>query len=506
MNGSGLIFTCKRLFKIAVAMLIFILATTQYTPAYAKSVLNRLNINFESGFDKEAVQEILSRHYGKEVTVDLLRIVLDEVDHYFHEHGYPTSKAYFPLQQSGNGVLDITVISPYLEEVRFKNRANINIQTRRRLFSEITDMQGKIINNNEMLSSLLRLQDLGSFRIFGRYVSGQSRDDATALLLSLRPMKEKYPFTVFADNYGNEASGRYRAGISGEIVNPAGYADKLFYTFSTSNEKQIDAHALYRFPLNSHPTVAGIGFTAGSYSLAKEYEDLGAKGYMAGCEAYMEEPLQRQENFAVKVKIGGALKYLEDRFEAFEVKFKKRQSSFFCECSGYYRNNFLAITADANLNLGKNIELDDYEIDDDKFTVLTAGSALSFKLDDRSEMLLDVALQKSNAPLEGSLRFSAGGEGRVSAFSVSEASADEGMSGSISYNRRLNEYFKIAPHFDAAHICDKGGSSAFIKGIGMRGSFNGGGFFVKGDLTTAIGAVHGKDRARMLVSFGYSLA
>ena len=131
---------------------------------------------------------------------------------------------------------------------------------------------------------------------------------------------------------------------------------------------------------------------------------------------------------------------------------------------------------------------------------------MSFKLDDRSEMLLDVALQKSNAPLEGSLRFSAGGEGRVSAFSVSEASADEGMSGSISYNRRLNEYFKIAPHFDAAHICDKGGSSAFIKGIGMRGSFNGGGFFVKGDLTTAIGAVHGKDRARMLVSFGYSQA
>ena len=136
MNGSGLIFTCKRLFKIAVAMLIFILATTHYTPAYAKSVLNRLNINFESGFDKEAVQEILSRHYGKEVTVDLLRIVLDEVDHYFHEHGYPTSKAYFPLQQSGNGVLDITVISPYLEEVRFKNRANINIQTRRRLNSD----------------------------------------------------------------------------------------------------------------------------------------------------------------------------------------------------------------------------------------------------------------------------------------------------------------------------------------------------------------------------------
>lgn len=507
MNSNSLINLFVSFFKAFLLVFFFSFVVLEFKDAHAASVLNGVTLNTEANFDKNEVQAFLSRHYGKEISVKLLRQVLDEVDHYFHEHGYPSSKAYFPEQQSDNGMLEITVLSPFLEGIQFKNRAQVNIQTRRRLFSEVSAMQDHVVNNDEMLGALLRLQDLGAFRTYGRYVQGQSREDATVLLLSMRPMQQKYPFTLFANNHGTKASGQYRLGVSGEVVNLSGYADNLNYFFAASNEKQLDTGVTYRIPLNSHPTVAGVGFNAGSYSLAKEYEDLGAKGYAAGGEAYIEEPILRRENYALKLRFGGNLKYLEDRFESFDVKFKKRQTSLFGETTGFYRKDLFSFSGRVALTYGKNTELDDYEINpDDKFALFNAESSFAYKVADSSVVNLDLALQKANKALDGSLRFSAGGEGRVSSFTSSEGSADEGIFASIAFNQGINEHFNIAPHFDIARISNKNGDAATIKGAGVKLDFQADGFFVKGDLATSLGSIRGEDKARMLLSFGYTLS
>ena len=131
---------------------------------------------------------------------------------------------------------------------------------------------------------------------------------------------------------------------------------------------------------------------------------------------------------------------------------------------------------------------------------------MAYKIANKSIISLDTALQKANKNLDGSLRFTAGGEGRVSSFTSSEGCADEGLFASFAFTQGFNEHFNIAPHFDIARIANKNSDAATIKGAGVKLSFNAEGFFVNGDLATSLGSIRGDDRARMLLSFGYTLS
>lgn len=94
----------------------------------------------------------------------------------------------------------------------------------------------------------------------------------------------------------------------------------------------------------------------------------------------------------------------------------------------------------------------------------------------------------------------------VSAFKSSEACADEGVFSSLELALKLTRNLTAVPHFDAAYLANKGGESAFIKGAGIKVEARYEGFFVNADVSSALGKVHGDDRAGFLLSFGYQAA
>lgn len=473
--------------------------------AQASTVLNGVNVETLADINHQDLQQILSHHYGQAVTAPLLQRVLDEITYYCKTHGYPTSKAFFKEQVLQDGVVKVTLLTPYLEKIRVNNRSGVNVQTRRRLLTEVMGMQDHAVNTQSMESALLRLADLGTFGIYGRYVQGQ-QDDGTELELNLRK-KTHWPMRIFADNHGSKASGEYRMGGAGSVPNLSGYADKLSFYGSGSDEKQFDGGVSYSIPINSHPSVLGMSFSAGSYELSEEYEKLGAKGHSFAGELYWEEPWLRQREYGLKSKFGARLRSLEDRFDAFDLKFKRRESSVFSEFSGFFKIRDFLFEGSAGITTGNSDSLDDYALyPEGSFTLLNAWSRLSYSFGPNVRTSLRTEIQKASRPLDGALRFSAGGADKVSAFKSSEACADEGVFSSLELALKLTRNLTAVPHFDAAYLANKGGESAFIKGAGIKVEARYEGFFVNADVSSALGKVHGDDRAGFLLSFGYQAA
>ncbi len=504
---SALLYLLSLMKVLCLMAMLCVSALSFCQDAVAAPVLRQINISFDEPFDVEKVRQNLVRHCGREVTAEILQSVLDEVNEYFRGNGYPTSKAYIPEQISSDGSITVAVVNPYLEDIEFKNISHVNIQTRRKLMNDVMKQIEHSINSDEMDSALLKLQDLYAFRIFGRYVRAPSGNDHMILKLNMRPMQHQYPFMAYVDNHGSKASGQYRLGIVGGVRNLSGHADNLNYYFQGTNEKMLNGGVGYRIPLNSHPTVFGIGFNAGSYELGDEYEKLGAKGYSYGAEAYIEEPILRTRSYGLKTRFGGRVRALEDKFATFDVRFKKRQSLGFLECSGFYKYKGLQFLGSTTLSMGKTTNLDDYDSSPEgSFTLLNADASLSYRLMPGTVAKFDTSIQKASRPLDGALRFSAGGADKLSAFTSAEACADEGMFGSIMLTHKLNDNFNISPHLDGARISNKNGKSAFIKGAGLKLGFESDGFFAKLDGTTAIGKIHGRDKAKFLLSVGYMLS
>ncbi len=504
---SLLHYVCGLLSVLCVMCLLCAASLSFCSVAEASPVLRQINISFDEPFDAKKVREQLVRHCGQEVTAEILQSVLDEVNDYFRANGYPTSKAYFPEQISDDGSITVAVVNPYLEDIEFKNISHVKIETRRKLMQDVMKQIDHSINSDEMDSALLKLQDLYAFRVFGRYVRAQSGNDHMILKLSMRPMQHQYPFTAYFDNHGSKASGEYRLGVAGSVKNISGHADNLSYYFQGTNEKMLNGGLAYRIPLNSHPTVLGLGLNAGSYELSDEYEKLGAKGYSYGIEAYLEEPVLRTRSYGLKTRFGGHLRELEDRFDTFDIRFKKRQSSGFLECSGFYKYKGFMFQGSTAVTMGRTTNLDDYDSSPEgAFTLLNADASLSYRIIPGTVARLDTSVQKASRPLDGALRFSAGGADKISAFTSSEGCADEGMFGSVMLTHKLNDSFTIKPHLDGARIANKNGKSAFIKGAGLKLGFSSDGFFANLDAATAIGKIHGRDKAKVLFQVGYMLS
>ena len=494
--------------QVLCAMCLLCAASLTFSDdAIAAPVLRQINISFDEPFDVEKVRQNLVRHCGQEVTAEILQSVLDEVNDYFRGNGYPTSKAYLPEQISPDGIITVAVVNPYLEDIEFKNLSHVKIQTRRKLMADVMKQIEHAINSDEMDSALLKLQDLYAFRVFGRYVRAPSGNDHMILKLNMRTMPHEYPFKLYIDNHGSKASGEYRLGVVGGVRNLSGHADNLNYFFQGTDEKMLNGGVAYRIPLNSHPTVLGVGFNAGTYELGEEYEKLGAKGYSYGMQAYLEEPILRTRSYGLKTRFGGNLRYLEDKFDTFDISFKKRQTSGFLECSGFYKYKGLMFQGSTSITMGQTSNLDDYESSPEgSFTLINADASLAYRIIPGTVAKLQTSMQKASRPLDGSLRFSAGGADKISAFTASEACADEGMFGSLALTQKLNDNFRFTPHLDGARIQNKSGKSAFIKGAGLKLGFESDGFFANLDATTAIGKLHGKDKSKMLLSVGYMIS
>lgn len=477
------------------------------TLAHAESALLRsIDIESRAAVSTGDVYTRISPYLNQEVNHELLQDVLDEITAYYREQGYPTSRAYLPLQTSDDGTLRVEVLTANISSVQINEGAGLRRGARERLLAGVRSLKGEPINTFQLESSLLRLTDLGSFDITGEFSPTADSGELDFIVNTSR--KRRFDLALFADNHGTEAAGEYRAGLYTTLRNATGNADNLTFFAAASDEQQYDFSLGYDLPLNGYPTVLGAAVCYNTYDLAQEYALLGATGQALSFDVYLRHTLQRSRYDKLLLSVGGYYKQLRDSFETFGVDFRKHETALYAGLSYGYDDQRYYLSAQAKGTAGRLVNDDDWDIFEEG-TYLIYNQELSggYYLRPQWLALATLRLQAANQELSGAERMTLSGADAVAAYDSSVLNTDSGLLAqlAVQYQHKGTTALRVRPHLDYACGKSHGASSERLAGIGVDGQISHKGFFARLQLNHALRDPSGiqADSLKAYLAIGY---
>ena len=146
---------------------------------------------------------------NKTVDLSLLWKMAADITSKYQNDGYFLSKAFVPLQEIDNGIIQIHIVEGYVDEVKLEN---LYLENRiiNALKARITDE--KPIKITTLENALLLLNDIPGyeFETLLKRADNTDKDGATVLFLKKKDTKAKG--TAFTDNHGSRFTGPYRSG------------------------------------------------------------------------------------------------------------------------------------------------------------------------------------------------------------------------------------------------------------------------------------------------------
>lgn len=177
--------------------------------------LKAIKINGVTAFDLAVFQEFYQKFLGKDVTLDQVWGVADQITSYYHEKGFFLSRAYVPAQTVDNGVFVIDVAEGYISSIDMPEDLR-DSRIIRKVMEEVTAERPVLQQTVE--SALLRLNDLpgGSFRS----VLVPAEGVEAAAKISLLRLDRRPEITTQFNDYGSRYAGPLQATASyrGELL------------------------------------------------------------------------------------------------------------------------------------------------------------------------------------------------------------------------------------------------------------------------------------------------
>lgn len=406
------------------------------------------------------VNSLIKPLQGQEIDAVLLQRVLNELTRYYQGEGYTKAQAYLPLQSIIEGKVDVLVASARLNAVNVENLSHVRDGYLNYLLSKVHDSTHKSIKQEELNNYLLRLTDLGIFHINGEFTENDEHGFNPDLELQVKDVKP-YDFTIFADNEGNESSGRYRFGGQLDVKNLTGSADSFSLFYARTDKEQNNVSLNFEIPVNSHPTVVGVNYCYSNYELAGDYKALGAEGHSSSIEAYVKEPLYRDPNNIFTFKSGIAYKSLSDEFKTFDLEFKKHSLSGYArfDYTKYFDEKY-SFSSSAKLTYGHLYMDDEYDLmPENSYFIFNSDSMFSYRITDKTLYLAELNLQLASKSLDGSESFQIGGFNGLKAYESSDLAGD----GGIMFKHSLvitpfdtEKAITLSPHIEWGNVSNRG--------------------------------------------------
>lgn len=495
--------------KLTLSLLFVLLSIALY-PSVNALELNNVIIKSGARIDKKAMDKKLNPYLGKEIDIALLQNILNEISDYYRMNGYLSAQAFYPEQQSQNGVVEVIVKTAKLDDIKISNYASLTPKTAYMLTENVRKFQGKEINSHELNASLLKIKDLNIFDIAGYFENSQNKADHASLTIDLIG-RSHFGYELSYDNYGNESTGQNRYTLSLNSLNLSKHADKGYLILGTTDKKQNNLILGYSIPFTSHPTIFGFQFNYGIYELGDSYDSLEVKGNSLGGNLYIKEPLYRTLDSRVNFTGGGYYKALTDKIESYSLELKRNK------LGGYF--DFEASVFKEDLNFLNTLKLD-YGLVQDKSNLSDAMSQRAYLLSNfdskldwnfykNYSLINTLSVQYAQKAVDASDKFIPGGAYGVSAYDGSLASSDLGLFHDLKLQTKLmsKPYLDFFVNFMQAHAKNvevEKKESFYAIGSGSNISY--GGFYLSASVSKAIGKnkEYAKDSAKFLLKAGYA--
>lgn len=417
--------------------------------------LKEVSIQGASAYTQAEIEHIYKEDIGKNITLDRVWRISDEITHKYRQDGYFLSRAYIPAQEIGDGRIVIKVVEGYIQQVQLEKDLQDS-----RIVRQLNDelISHKPVSSKDLERYHLLLTDLAGLQnLQGTLAPLPGYKDGGVQLVYSRNDKPVSGGFVGINNYGSQYLGPTQALAywQGSLIPLGNTFVAVRSTLPVDEMKAVNAAQTLPLSADTNVTIsagyskANPGFTLSTQEIESQSMDLGVT-------VTHKIIRQRTENLSASVGIDGrnskstilgSTELSEDRVRA--VRLSSTYDTY--DSTGAFNTGTVTLSKGLN-GLGSSKQ-DDPNLSRDgaapDFTKIEAEYTRFQALPYEVGLSLNIKGQKSSGSLYSSEEFGFGGSDMGRAYDSSEITGDDGIAVGLEaqYNGMPNlGYFEAQPY------------------------------------------------------------
>ncbi|MEI8186110.1 MAG: ShlB/FhaC/HecB family hemolysin secretion/activation protein [Chlorobiaceae bacterium] len=421
-------------------------------------------------FSSSELAALMSGSIGKEMTFAELNAAAAVITGKYRDKGYFLAYVYFPPQSIKPGLpLVIEVVEGILETIQIITLPDKTRTPKSLLQSYARHLSiDKPVKEGPLTSVVMRTNELPniSSRIMLEPGSRPGTTKATLEVTEGRPCS----VSLDMDNYGNDATGNNRAGVTLELYSPLHLGDQFTMHLQTSTTGDLqNVRGTYAMPITSFGTKIGIDYNFVTYKLGGSFKALNADGDAHNLSLSITHPIVRQRDLILNATAAGEGKLLDDRIDNPQSRNKRHTESCQLGLSGLQMDRvFGGGSTSFNLGVIAGIlgitDSETLSIDQSSTGLHTNGNYLKVNMSLARTQTIYHGLslyagtygQWSNKNLNSSEQLSLGGPYAIRAWQIDESYADKGFITTAELRCQLGQIGEIPGSMEASAFVDNG--------------------------------------------------
>ena len=269
--------------------------------------VTKITVSGNTSFDTDTLHGLVANGEGRTLTLAQLNALAQTITDYYHAHGYPLARAYLPPQAIEHGTVRIAVLEARYGDVKIMNDSRVADGPLAAVLAPLRP--GDLITQDVLDSRLLLLGDLPG--VIPRATLSPGAAVGTADLAVQADAGALVSGSVTADDLGNRYTGRARLGANLNINSPLRLGDLLSVNVLSSGRGLNYGRLAYQLPITGSGTRIGAAYSALTYRLSGDLDDLEAHGTASAASVWLSHPFVRSQN----VNITGSLQFNHKRFD-----------------------------------------------------------------------------------------------------------------------------------------------------------------------------------------------
>lgn len=389
----------------------------------------------------EALLAQLQDFTGKTLTLPELYEAAERLTVYYREQGYLVSRAYLPAQEiDDNGIITIAIAEGRYGQITLTNQSRLRDFVPRSMMGQLTS--GDAVTLKPLERQVLLFDDLPGIRASSSLAAGREpgQSDLTVTLKD----EPRLSGAVTMDNYGNRHTGEYRMGTQLDVASPLGLGDAFSLYLLGTDEEQLYYMARYDLPVGPWGTRVGLSASKMDYELGGDFDDLDATGTADTIALFVTHPWLRSRNLNMRSLLQVERKDLSDELLDGLIVTDKTSENVTLGLSGDWRDTFGGGGVNAFNVSWVQGHLRGDSIDRGSFGKLQFSLLRLQYLTNQLSFYTALQGQWTDGNLDSSEHLSLGGPYTIRGYPAGEASADEGLLGTLElrYQWRTEWQFK----------------------------------------------------------------
>jgi hemolysin activation/secretion protein len=410
--------------------------------------VNQFVFDGNDSISSAELNTIAQPYRNQALSIQQLNKLTQQLTEYYQSKGFLLAQAYLPEQEINGNSLTIAIIEGRLDTLKLQASPSLNAQFFENMATnQQTFKQGSLVTDLNFVKQLSIINALPGVKASASLNPG-TWVGSTSVNIDVEA-EPRWGGFINANTFGNRFTSREVLNAGVFINNLAGRGDQLLTQLTDSrNERQKSLRLSYQLPVHYSGTLLSLNLSHLEYRLGREFSRLGANGDSQLFALSLDQPIIRNRNQSLNLRVSASNKQIEDNVSAFRLSNDRKINALDLSLYGDWQDQQLKSTNQLGLSirsghldfknaLSKNLDVTGANTDG-SFSKLNLTANRTQYFSDTLSLSINAEYQIADKNLDSVEKIAIGGINRWRAFAELPTAADQGGILGLELRQRYN--------------------------------------------------------------------